>query len=156
MARPARDDRPRVTPQGFVALIFEARTLLSCEGAIDLTTGTLTAHRLREIDYRDIGLLSLDGLGVSHAPPKEKAVRAPQARLQMPAMAKPPSSYKTTFSIGLPGNASIDVVLRDGEALGRTGNFAAVADSEVAPLTDFAYVRRTWEMLATARRGSPN
>jgi hypothetical protein len=156
MARPARDDRPRVTPQGFVALIFEARTLLSCEGAIDLTTGTLTAHRLREIDYRDIGLLSLDGLGVSHAPPKEKAVRVPQARLQMPAMAKPPSSYKTTFSIGLPGNASIDVVLRDGEALGRTRNFAAVADSEVAPLTDFAYVRRTWEMLASARRGSPN
>jgi hypothetical protein len=155
MARPARDDRPRVTPQGFVALIFEARTLLSCEGAIDLMTGTLTAHCLREVDYRDIDLLSLDGTGVSYAPPKEKAVTIRHGRFQMPAMstARPPSSYKTTFSIGLPGNAKTDVVLRDGAALGRTKNFTAVADYEVAPLTDFAYVRRTWEMLATARRG---
>ncbi len=155
MAQPARDDRPRITPQGFVVLMFGAKSLVSCEGAIDLMTGALTAHCLREIDYRDIGLLSLDATGAAYVPPPVKAVRVRQGRLQMPAMAvaRPLPSYKTTFSIGLPGTARIEVVLRDGAALGRARTFAAIADSEVAPLTDFAYVRRTWDILAAAKRG---
>jgi hypothetical protein len=156
MAQPALDDRPRITPQGFLVLLFGEGALVSCEGAIDLTTGELTGYCLREIDYRDIGPSSLEATGAAYVEPPAGTVRARQRRLQMPAMAvaRPPPSYRTAFAIGLPGNARIEVVVRDGAALGSARTFGAVADGHVAPLTGLADVRRTWEMLAAAKRRS--
>jgi hypothetical protein len=153
MAQPARDDRPRITPQGFTVLIFEADSVLSCEGAIDLPTGALTAHRVCEFAPGDIDLLSLVATGVAYDPPQEKVMRPRRGRLQMPAMAaaRPAPSYRTSLSIGLPGNARIDVVLRDGAALAKSRTFAGIPTNEIAPLTDWDFVRRTWQILAALR-----
>jgi hypothetical protein len=154
MAQPGQDDRPRTTPQGFTLIVFGARSLIVCEGAIDLTSGVLTAYRLREVDHGDIGLLSLEGAGSAYAPPLTRTPRT-RARLQMPAMPAPARpTYRTAFAIGLPGGGSVEIVLRDGAMLARTRTFAAVPDNEVAPLTEPDYVRRTWELLAAAKRGS--
>src|SRR5262249_46625006 len=65
-ARLGHDGRPRINPQGFVALMCGTSSVLSYEGAVDLVSGELLCHCVREFDYRDITMLGLEGTGVPY------------------------------------------------------------------------------------------
>ena len=74
--RLGQDNRPRITPQGFVALYLGNDSLLCLEGAIDLITGALVYQRTRQVKYSAIVGMELESTGASFQPdPAQPKIR---------------------------------------------------------------------------------
>jgi hypothetical protein len=138
------DGIPRINPQGFVALTC-GKAVLSCEGAIDLTTGEIIHHRVREFEYQDISVLALEGTG---SPTMVAGQRNRLSQMLRMAGKKPASNYKRAFTIGLPANASIVAVVHDGKILSELKDFEGVSDNQILPLTNWDDLREVWRLLS--------
>jgi len=134
--RLGHDHRPRITPQGFVALYLGNDWLLSFEGAIDLITGALVYQRTRQVRYSAILGVELESAGTPLRP--DPAPRnAMNRRLQFGGM-RSADRYKDVFSIKILGGMNIDVNVRD------SSKFKAAPDATVYPLSDWQDLEHAW------------
>ena len=133
--RLGHDNRPRITPQGFVALYLGHDSLLCFEGAIDLITGALVYQRTRQVRYSAIVGVELESTGTSFRRDPAQLRNTTNRRLQFGGM-RSTDRYKDVFSIKLTGGMNIDVNVRDSSKF--------KADATVYPLSDWQDLEHAW------------
>jgi hypothetical protein len=149
-ARQALDRRPRINPQGFVALVC-GKSVLACEGAVDLTTGEIIHHRLRQFEYGDITMLAIEGTGAPVAEGQAPVRRPPMLPI---ARRRHVPTYKEAFVVGLRGNERIVAVVRDGRALSDARTFQGIQEGDVDPLSKPEDLQKAWNLLTAGKRAA--
>jgi hypothetical protein len=149
LGRPGHDHRPRINPQGFLALRLGPTSVVSYEGLIDLVRGELVCHCVREFDYRDITVLSLTGSRTANEAAGERAGMG-QVRL---LAGIPKRVDRHEFCIGLPGGASIRAVVSDGPKISTLSGFAE-PQLRIDPLTRWEEVQNVWRLLSERKRAA--
>jgi hypothetical protein len=135
--RLGHDNRPRITPQGFVALYLGNDSLLCFEGAIDLITGALVYQRIRQVRYSAIVGVELESTGTPFRPGPTQPKNTTNRRRQFGGM-RSTDRYRDVFSIKLTGGMNIDVNVRD------SSKFKAGPDATVCPLSDWQDLEHAW------------
>lgn len=138
-ARIGHDNRPRITPAGFMLLKLGRDCAVSFEGAIDLFSGELIYHRMHEFAYADIAFLGLTcDLVESERGADGQNRRLPGLPLPL---GRQKLRHKDVLRIGLNGGTCLEVVLRH-------SGYRDTWATETEPLNDPAKVREAWALLS--------